>query len=354
VSDDIPPDSNHGIISEYRAVRRAIRERHQRQADDIPAVNAYSGAALLASPPAPRPYLVAELIAADHVALLAGPPKSGKSWFALQLAQAVDQGTPFLDWPVRRGRILYLALEDGRSRFVERCRTLNWQPQNLVVAFNLGFSGKKAFAVACDLIAKHRPFSLVIIDTLRACLGSFSESSNATMAAVFYGLGQIAHAVPLTILFVHHTAKGDAAPHRDPFSLIRGASAIRGGYDLGLVLLPQPGDGRALLHVEGRDTQTRAFPLQPFAGGAPGWRRAGDAVAPTPPPNRAPGQPAVQALLRHGDGLSTPAVAEILAVSRQAAHYQLCNAERAGLVVRRRQRLSPNARLRDYWYLAAP
>src|SRR5258706_5099034 len=57
--------------------------------------------------------------------LFAGRPKLGKSWFVLQLALAVASGeNAFGHFPVNRGDILYLALEDTRRRLQSRAKQL--------------------------------------------------------------------------------------------------------------------------------------------------------------------------------------------------------------------------------------
>src|SRR6266436_3405792 len=57
--------------------------------------------------------------------LFAGRPKLGKSWFVLQLALAVASGeNAFGHYPVNRGDILYLALEDTRRRLQSRAKQL--------------------------------------------------------------------------------------------------------------------------------------------------------------------------------------------------------------------------------------
>ena len=46
------------------------------------------------------------------LSILAGKPKLGKSWMALQIAQAVASGGRALNKQVEAGPVLYLALED--------------------------------------------------------------------------------------------------------------------------------------------------------------------------------------------------------------------------------------------------
>ena len=52
--------------------------------------------------------------------LFAGAPKLGKSFLVTQLAYHVSTGMPLWGFPVRQGKVLYLALEDDYSRLQER------------------------------------------------------------------------------------------------------------------------------------------------------------------------------------------------------------------------------------------
>lgn len=52
--------------------------------------------------------------------LFAGSPKIGKSFLMAQIGYHVAMGIPLWDYPVRRGDVLYLALEDDYSRLQRR------------------------------------------------------------------------------------------------------------------------------------------------------------------------------------------------------------------------------------------
>lgn len=52
--------------------------------------------------------------------LFVGSPKIGKSFFMAQLAYHVSTGIPLWDYPVKKGTVLYLALEDDYRRLQER------------------------------------------------------------------------------------------------------------------------------------------------------------------------------------------------------------------------------------------
>ncbi|MCH5204866.1 MAG: AAA family ATPase, partial [Oscillospiraceae bacterium] len=52
--------------------------------------------------------------------LFVGAPKVGKSFFMLQLAYHISTGTKLWEYSVRKGSVLYLALEDNYHRLQER------------------------------------------------------------------------------------------------------------------------------------------------------------------------------------------------------------------------------------------
>jgi RecA-family ATPase len=61
----------------------------------------------------------------EGLILLAGKPKQGKSWLALDLAFAIAAGGAVLGKiPVEQGGVLYLALEDNERRLQARAKQL--------------------------------------------------------------------------------------------------------------------------------------------------------------------------------------------------------------------------------------
>lgn len=67
---------------------------------------------LLARPIVPVDYLWDRRLVMGTVSLLCAKPKVGKSTLARNLALAVARGESFLGWPVKRGSVLYLSLEE--------------------------------------------------------------------------------------------------------------------------------------------------------------------------------------------------------------------------------------------------
>lgn len=58
--------------------------------------------------------------------MLAGRPKLGKSWLALQLAQASACGGKVFEQSVEPGPVLYIALEDSERRLQQRLQLQGW------------------------------------------------------------------------------------------------------------------------------------------------------------------------------------------------------------------------------------
>jgi Mrp family chromosome partitioning ATPase len=61
----------------------------------------------------------------EGLAILAGKPKTGKSWLALNLALAAASGGEFLNTELAAIKVAYLALEDSERRLRERLETCN-------------------------------------------------------------------------------------------------------------------------------------------------------------------------------------------------------------------------------------
>jgi RecA-family ATPase len=61
--------------------------------------------------------------------LFVGAPKVGKSFFMAQLAYHVSMGIKLWDYEVKKGTVLYLALEDTEKRLQERL-FCQWQDKN--------------------------------------------------------------------------------------------------------------------------------------------------------------------------------------------------------------------------------
>lgn len=70
-------------------------------------------------------FIVPDMLLAGHLTLVAGRPKSWKTWLVLQLAIAAASGRMFLERPiVTPGRVLFFELDDDPQQLHERLHLL--------------------------------------------------------------------------------------------------------------------------------------------------------------------------------------------------------------------------------------
>ena len=118
--------------------------------------------------------------------LFVGAPKLGKSFFMAQLAYHVSTGTPLWNYPVRKGTVLYLALEDDYRRLQSRLYRMfgTESTDRLFFAVSSHQLGKGLTEQLSGFIAEHKDTALIIIDTLQkvreACLLYTSPSPRDT------------------------------------------------------------------------------------------------------------------------------------------------------------------------------
>lgn len=212
--------------------------------------------------------------------ILAGKPKVGKSWLALQIAQSVAAGGFALGEHVDAGPILYLALEDSPARLQARMRKQNW-PLNLPADFmvlgqfakqidDLRNGGGERLALQIERVG----YRLVIIDTLsRSCYGD--QSDVAEMTAALTPIQEMSHSCNCAVLMVDHHRKAFGA---DPDAVgdILGSTAKGALADCIWGLYKERGKAGAKLAITGRDVKERMLALTwDFLTGC--WQVEGDA-----------------------------------------------------------------------------
>ena len=235
----------------------------------------FSAAALMAQP-LPELHYVVEGFLPQGLALLASPPKYGKSWLAMQLCLAVSQGQPFLGMPTRQATCLYLALEDGRQRLQKRLARLGGQGSRTL------YFETRAITLAEGLLtylesfqARHPDCRLVVVDTLQKVRGEAGPSSSA-YAADYADLGALkayADRQGVCLLVIHHLRK--MTDDADPFNRIAGSNGIFGAADAALVLTrARREDAQTTLDLTGRDVEDKRLVLR-FDKAACLWRSLG-------------------------------------------------------------------------------
>lgn len=209
--------------------------------------------ALLETEFSPVRYVVDGLLP-EGLALLAGDPKVGKSWWALAVAGGEVHGKQR-----RAGSVLYLALEDNPRRLRSRLEVLRQGDLALDPSVELATSWPTLQQGGVEHIGRwldDRPDAcLVVVDTLGRFRGShgsggYNYQDDVEALAQLHGLSS-RHG-GLAIVVVHHTRKGDAD---DWTHLISGTQGLAGTADTLMWLHRSRGQGGGGLKVTGRDLE---------------------------------------------------------------------------------------------------
>ena len=194
--------------------------------------------------------------------LFVGAPKVGKSFFMLQLAYHISTGLPLWNYPVRKGSVLYLALEDDYHRLQERLYRMFGTECTPDLHFSVSAHqlGKGLSEQLQSFTREHPNTRLIIIDTLQKVREIGGESySYGTDYDIITQLKQFADTHKICLLLVHHTRKQKA---EDTFDMISGTNGLLGAADGAFLLYKEKRtSNRAVLEISGRDQQDQKINL---------------------------------------------------------------------------------------------
>ena len=212
-------------VDEDRESMPATRENHR------PEFQLLTDAEL-ESVPAPE-YGVEGLLVRESFAFAFGPPASGKTFFAVEVARSIAAGRRALGLRTVQGPVVYIAGEGGKRGIAKRLRA--WSAANNDGAAVPDFyvvprpvPMLDAVAVArfvADVratVGKH--VEMFVIDTLARCTGGGDENSASDMGRFVSACDVLRGSFGATVLAVHHSGKtADAG--------MRGSTALHGAAD---------------------------------------------------------------------------------------------------------------------------
>ena len=194
--------------------------------------------------------------------LFAGAPKLGKSFLMAQLAYHISTGTSLWDYPVRKGTVLYLALEDDYRRLQERLYRMfgTESTENLHFAITANQLGRGLNEQLMEFIRQHSGTRLIIIDTLQkvreVCADTYSYANDYE---IITQLKHFADSNGICLLLVHHTRKQKSD---DTFDMISGTNGLLGAADGAFMLHKEKRTANAAtLEISGRDQQDQKLHL---------------------------------------------------------------------------------------------
>lgn len=281
--------------------------------------------------------LIKRLMGTTALAMVYGPPGSGKSFLATDIGLHIAMERDWFGRKVTKGAVLYIAAE-GASGLLNRLIGFKRKhaPESNVpfvlapATVNLGPRGQDADRVisAAETVVAHTglPVLMIVVDTLARAMGGGDENTAQDMGAFINACDRIRTATGATVLIVHHTGKNENAGARGSSALLAavdtaiavevgetgriatvikqkdGEDGVKFGFDLEVVEIGFDDDGEPITTcvIYGTETVSRAK-----SDLSPQLRRALDAlqqaiaVRNVLPPNRLDFPYVSMTLLRH-------------------------------------------------------
>lgn len=177
---------------------------------DMESLSAYKDA-----PPKLPEELIGGILRRGHKMLISGSSKAGKSFLLMELCVALAEGRPWLGFPCKKGRVLYVNLEidpaSAVNRFLKIYEALGIPPKNMdsIVLWNL-----RGHAVPLDQLVpklirrvRDRHFDAIIIDPIYKVITG-DENNASEMGAFCNQFDKICTATGCSAIYCHHHSKG--------------------------------------------------------------------------------------------------------------------------------------------------
>jgi hypothetical protein len=191
------------------------------------------------------------LIPSVGLTLIAALPKTGKSWFVLNLAKHMDgNGEP----------VHYLAAEDNERRLKDRIEKVfrdgvRHLTYHAVMSSETPLPRGEGALFHIEQIVKGTGAKCVIIDTVQSILNPSANNKNYDQTVEEYdALRKLAHKFGIAIIVVHHCKKSSDVATA-PLEKVIGSIGITGTAETILVMEQQTGTKDCKLYVTGKDVE---------------------------------------------------------------------------------------------------
>ena len=192
-----------------------------------------------------RNYIVKGLLPRSGIAVVWGPPKSGKSFRCMDLLLHAALAWEYRGRKVQQANVVYVALE-GRNGIPARVEAFKIRHDVNEAPFHLVTHPVNLIADADALIASMRaqmgdkPLGVVCLDTLnRSLVGS--ESKDEDMSAYIAAAGKIEEEFACLVVIVHHCGVDATRP--------RGHTSLTGAVEVQLAV-KKSDDGTVVVTLE--------------------------------------------------------------------------------------------------------
>ncbi len=159
--------------------------------------------------------LIAGVLRCGHKMLISGPSKAGKSFLLMELCIAIAEGTDWLGFHCKQGRVLYVNLEIDPNSAIDRMKKIYAKIGiNMDHADNIRMWNLRGYAIPLsDLVPKliHRVqnmgLSAVIIDPIYKVITG-DENSASDMGKFCNQFDKICTELECSVVYCHHHSKG--------------------------------------------------------------------------------------------------------------------------------------------------
>jgi hypothetical protein len=181
------------------------------------------------------PYLVDKMLVHEELNIVFGPPGSGKTFLALNMALSVASGEPFLGLPTKQGPVVYIYAEGQRGakdRIDAWLKYHDIAPESIKTNFHLVKEAAHLLDAKDeqDLLRaiSQRGISpdLVVIDTLARAFCGGNPDLTADMSSFVTSCENIQRTFKSAVLLVHHSIKSNSKVESGSHMLRGAASSV--------------------------------------------------------------------------------------------------------------------------------
>ena len=206
-----------------------------------------------------EPDIVEDMISVG-LTLLGAPQKAGKTFFGLQLAEAISTGKDFLGKKVMKGSSLYLAFEDHKHKVQRRLKRMNIKENDhFVIDILKSDHNYNLERRIQEELLENPDLKVVIVDTFAKMRRSKDRDYDSEYAeATEYH--ELAFRYNLAIIMITHVKK-EIDPN-NPFDAIYGSRGLPAGSDSILVMFKRNFLSKnRQLAIQGKDIPDDEFTL---------------------------------------------------------------------------------------------
>jgi len=208
------------LFEQYRLDNESVYEDELRFGEfTTPGLDTYQLMEMASENAEPPEEIIEGILRRGRKMLLSGPSKAAKSCLLLELAVAITEGRPWLGFPCRKSKVLYVNLELDACTVFQRLKRIYLElgidtedhesnADNLHIWNLRGYSCKiSQLAKPLAYICREEEIDAVIIDPIYKVL-NVDENNAGEIGRVCNKLDWIAREGNCAVIFSHHHSKG--------------------------------------------------------------------------------------------------------------------------------------------------